>query len=89
MGNEKECDHWHVGKEIPLALIFAIFTQTAAGVWWLSSVSGKLDSLSTRVQEMRDERYTKNDAVRDSALVNQMIHEMDRRLLSLEERKKR
>lgn len=28
-----EREHWHVGKEIPLALIVAIVTQTATGIF--------------------------------------------------------
>jgi len=36
----------------------------------------------------RDERYTRNDAMRDAALVNQMMHDMDRRVTTLEARKK-
>lgn len=86
--NAGEREHWHVGKEIPLALIVAIVTQTATGIWWLSSVSSKLDNLSGQVKEMRDERYTRNDAMRDAALVNQMMHDMDRRVTTLEARKK-
>ncbi|MBI3479310.1 MAG: hypothetical protein HY016_02980 [Nitrosomonadales bacterium] len=81
-------EHWHVGKEIPLALIVVIMTQTAAGIWWLSGVSTKLDSLSSQVKEMKDERYTRNDAMRDTALVNQMLHDMDRRVTTLEARHK-
>lgn len=81
-------EHWHVGKEIPLALIMVIITQTATAIWWLSGVSSKLDNLSSQVKEMRDERYTRNDAMRDTALVNQMLHDMDRRVTSLEARHK-
>ena len=36
-------DRWHVGKEIPLALIFALFVQTAGWVWWAATQSAKLD----------------------------------------------
>ena len=29
-------DRWHVGREIPLALIAGFVLQTLGGAWWLS-----------------------------------------------------
>jgi len=32
MNDDKES--WHVGKESPLAMLFAIFIQTGDAIWW-------------------------------------------------------
>lgn len=33
---------WHLDKRVPLALIFAIFAQTAAGIWWVANVEARI-----------------------------------------------
>jgi hypothetical protein len=42
---EQDRRHWHIGREIPLAVIFAILVQTVGIVWWASSLSGRVDQL--------------------------------------------
>ena len=37
--------HWHLDKRVPLALILTIIIQTAALVWWASSLSERVNSL--------------------------------------------
>lgn len=32
-------ERWHVGKEVPLAFIFAVLLQTGIAIWWASSQS--------------------------------------------------
>ena len=36
---------WHLDKRIPIALIVAIAMQTGAGIWWLSSINSRVNSL--------------------------------------------
>jgi hypothetical protein len=82
---------WHVGKEIPLALIAAVVVQTGGFIWSLSSLSNKVDNLVETIREIKLERYTKDDGRRDRELLMQMLEvqrqragEHERRLSSLE-----
>lgn len=77
-------DRWHVGKEIPLAVLFTLVIQTGGGVWWLAQVSSKIDYAIVTMQEFKAERYTRDDARRDRELASQRDAEHDRRLANLE-----
>ena len=83
---ERRTERWHVGKEIPLALIFAIAVQTIGAIWWAAGISNKLDTLALQVSEIRSERYTREDARRDNALVQQRFSDMERRMAVCENR---
>jgi hypothetical protein len=83
---------WHVGRDIPLALILTIIAQTAGAVWWASGLSSKLDRAIEQIQEFKLDRYTKDDGRRDQALLAQMMEsfrqtdrELERRLLGCEQ----
>lgn len=39
---------WRIGKEIPLSLIFALFAQTGAFVWWMSGLSAAVNVTSAQ-----------------------------------------
>lgn len=52
MGREKELDlareerrHWHLGREIPVAVIMTMLIQTLGIVWWASGLSSRVDQL--------------------------------------------
>lgn len=57
--------NFHIDKRIPVALIFAIGVQTAAGVWWAASISAaqeqavidaaRLETRVTRIEGLRDD----------------------------------
>jgi len=85
-------DRWHVGKEIPIAVLFAVLMQTAGGLWWAASLSAKIDSAIAQLAEFKAERYTKEDGRRDRELFLQLIEqqrqrdaEHERRLTQVEE----
>lgn len=79
-------DKWHVGKEIPIAVLFAVLVQTAGGIWWAASLSAKIDSAIATIAEFRAERYTKEDARRDRELILQIIEAQRQRDLEHERR---
>lgn len=81
-GNEKE--RWHVGKEIPLAIIVSLMLQTGGVVWWASSLSTKMDLLSAQVFELKADKSGQN-----IALLQQRDIEFERRVTLLENRIKR
>jgi Tfp pilus assembly protein PilO len=76
---------WHVGKEIPIAVLLMLAVQTAGGIWWAASLSQKLDSVISQVAELRAERYTKEDARRDMELMKVRDTELERRIASMEQ----
>ena len=73
--NEK----WHVGKEIPLAVLFTLMIQTGGGIWWLAQVSSKIDYAISTLQTFQAERYTREDARRDKELMLQIVETMRQR----------
>lgn len=38
-------DQWHLDKRVPVAIIFSILAQTAAAVWWASTMSANVATL--------------------------------------------
>lgn len=85
-------DHWHVGKEIPIAMLFTIIIQTCAAIWWAASFSAtvttKLDDLANQVASLTADKYTQHDAVRDQALINEKIENLKRQLEDMKWRRK-
>lgn len=77
-------ESWHVGKEIPLAMIFAIFMQTVGVVWWAATLAAKMDDLSYQVAALTADKYTKSDAEKDQKYVNQRLSDMERRVTNVE-----
>lgn len=45
-GNQQR---WHIGKEVPIALIFTLSAQTIGGVWWASGLTFEVRELARRV----------------------------------------
>lgn len=77
---------WHVGKEIPLAMIFALLCQTAGVIWWAASLSGKIDSLAEQVAELKSDKRLQENSFKDIAVIEQRLIANERRILLLESR---
>lgn len=60
MSEDTETGPWMLDKRVPIALILAILTQTAAGVWWAASQTARLDTAERRVTvlEANDSKLT-------------------------------
>lgn len=43
---------WVIDKHIPLALIFAIFLQTAGAFWWASRVQATVENNNMRITRL-------------------------------------
>ena len=78
---------WHVGKEIPLAMIFALLFQTAGVIWWAASLSGKIDSLAEQVAELKSDKRLQENSFKDIAVIEQRVISNERRILLLESRR--
>ena len=74
-----------MGKEIPLALMFVMASQTGVGVWWAATQTAKTDTLIAMVAEFRNNQYTKDDARRDMEISVARHLENKRRIEVLEQ----
>lgn len=81
---DQRVEKWHIGKEIPLALVFLFLGQTAMGVWWAATQTAKTDTLIQMFAEFKKEQYTMSDARRDSELYAARHNENRRRIEALE-----
>lgn len=88
MEHENELRGWHVGKEIPIAMLFAIILQSFGAIWWAATLSAKLDDLSYQVAALSAEKYTKTDAEKDQRYLMQKINDSERRIALIEGRRK-
>lgn len=81
-------ESWHVGKEIPIAMLFAVAIQTGGALWWAASfsatVTAKLDSLSMQVAALTADKYSMHDAEKDQALVNEKLDNLKTRMDKME-----
>ncbi len=82
---------WHVGKEIPIAFLLVVFVQTGGFIWSISGLYSRVDAMVITINEMKLERYTKEDGRRDQMMAAQMYEsqrqrdsEQDRRINNLE-----
>lgn len=87
---------WHVGKEIPLALLAALVIQTGGGIWWASTLSSDVAYIKDTLRRYENERYTREDARRDRELLQSLIdaqrqrdNDHDRRLAAIEAKEAR
>ena len=70
-------EHWHLRKEIPVALIFTILLQTGGALWWAASINQRvaqieqrLDSAAIRAQNI--DNVVANQATQIAVLVSRM-----------------
>ncbi len=64
---------WHLGKEIPLPLIFAVVVQSIGIVWWARGLTSEVARLTDQIREQKEERYTQADARKDRDWLNLLI----------------
>lgn len=84
MTQDRREEKWHVGKEIPVAVIFAFFMQSVGAVWWAATLSSKIDELSYQVAALTADKYTQHDAIKDQALTAQRISTLEKRIENVE-----
>jgi len=90
-GGNSDRRGWHVGKEIPLALIGVVIVQTVGLVIWATRLDSTVATWAGVMQEWKLERYTKDDGRRDQQFIVQLLEmsrqadrEHERRILNLE-----
>lgn len=65
---EDKRERWHVGKEIPIAVILGLLIQTGGLIWFAATQTAKLDNLTVIMTEFRASQYTQADARRDQEI---------------------
>lgn len=83
---DRRQEKWHVGKEIPIALIIALSVQTGGMIWWAATQTAKLDNLVNMVAQFQANQYTKHDAAKDVQFLMSRISDNERRIDKLENR---
>lgn len=83
---DRRKEYWHVGKEIPLALIVVVLIQTGGGIWWASALSSKLDSALMTLAEFKAERYTRDDGRRDREFIGVLLEQIRAKDIEIERR---
>jgi len=88
---QEEREHWHLDKRVPISLIVTIMVQTAAFMWFLSSLSHRVEAITELAQsaQIQDERVRNNtngitrmtEALRSSAAT---LESIDGRLARIE-----
>lgn len=43
MTDERRDNSWHLDKRVPIALIFTMLVQFAAGIWWVADINGRVN----------------------------------------------
>lgn len=79
-------ERWHIGKEIPIAMVAGLCIQTGGGIWWAATMAAKMDSLSYQVASLVADKYTQHDAMKDKELMNEKFSYIERRLESVGDR---
>lgn len=85
--NDERKERWHVGKEVPLAMIAGMLLQTGGIIWWAASLSVKMDYLSAQIIELKSDKQININSQRDIALNSQRIDELSRRIGILERKR--
>ncbi len=49
-------ERWHVGKEVPIALLVSLLVQTGALVWWARGQVATTDDHERRITALEKER---------------------------------
>jgi hypothetical protein len=61
-------DPWHLSRSVPISLIFAIFCQTVALIWFVATLRNDVDSNRTEIIRL-DVRATNLETVVQSQAV--------------------
>ena len=61
---DRRREYWHVGKEVPLALIAAMLLQTGSAIWWARGQVARDDDHDRRIVSLEHERDSVRSAER-------------------------
>lgn len=76
---------WHIGKEIPIAVLTVLLLQTGGWVWWAATISTRLDTLkenaiATVVMQAAIDRRQDDEAQRSEARILANLERVNQKL---------
>ncbi len=88
ISEEARSGQWHLGKEIPLALLLFLLMQTMAAVWWAATQSATTTSLkeaeiARQIVQTAVDRRQDEDSQRSEARVTAQLTEVKRAIEAL------
>jgi hypothetical protein len=79
-------DHWHLRKEIPVALIFAIIVQTGGVLWWASAINQRVSQAEVRIEAAENRsRNVDNLIARQATDIAVLVERIDTQNRRIEE----
>jgi len=67
---------WYLDRRVPIALVLAIFAQSAAFVWWASGVSHDIQKLKEEVATLKGEAKDRLTMILEIATVKSDLRHM-------------
>lgn len=64
----EEDQSWHLSKSVPLTLIFAIFCQTVALIWFVAQLSGDVESAKSDIIRLETRTDSLESVVQSQAV---------------------
>lgn len=61
-------ESWHLSKSVPLTLIFAIFCQTVALIWFVAQLSGDVDAAKNDIIRLETRTDSLESVVQSQAV---------------------
>lgn len=61
---------WHIAREIPITTVLVLGLQTVFFAIWLANLSSAVNGATGSLAELKADRYTKSDAVKDRELMD-------------------
>ena len=66
--SQEAAEAWHLSRSIPLTLIFAIFCQTVALIWFVASLRNDIDSAQKELVRQDTRISTLESVVQNQAV---------------------
>ena len=73
---------WHLDRRVPIAFVFVIAMQTAAGIWWAATQSARMGAIEQWIADNKS--VTERLAVIETNQINiqRTVDRIDRKLES-------
>jgi prefoldin subunit 5 len=82
-GSPARPERWHIGKEIPIALIATLMMSVGSGVWYASKTDARITMLERTAEQnggLRDDIVTLKEQIRNiDRLLTRVENILDRR----------
>lgn len=53
-------EQWHLDKRVPIALIFTLFIQSAAAIWWAASINERMSANEANITTIKADQSAAN-----------------------------